>query len=393
MKTYRKLLLSAVFGVAALSASSASAINLLTNGSFESPNIGTGAYTYPGLPYGNIAPIGATQGGWTFNGSALVNGSGGNAWYSGAAPAGMDGVQFASLQGTSTLSQTFTANSDTLHLGWTDAGRSIGGMGDQTYQVLLGSDVFGTFNTASSDGAFGFNTLDLSGLSSGTEYTLTFKGLAVTDQSAFLDNVRLSDQALALPPIVTLSSFGDPDMLPLGQQLIANFNTPAIPDQTLLPGFDLVLHGSTVGWNEGGPGYSGTLPNDPTNYLTIPGGQTAELFADNLMSDFSLFMGSPDTYNWIRFLGPDYDYLVAGGALTGGNTNQSWDWGMRANFDFGGARVNHIILGSNNNSFESDNWATRLTAVPEPATWAMMIMGFGAIGALIRRRRALPTLA
>lgn len=29
------------------------------------------------------------------------------------------------------------------------------------------------------------------------------------------------------------------------------------------------------------------------------------------------------------------------------------------------------------------------TAVPEPATWAMMIMGFGAIGAVIRRRRAL----
>ncbi|MCW5759804.1 MAG: choice-of-anchor A family protein, partial [Phenylobacterium sp.] len=27
--------------------------------------------------------------------------------------------------------------------------------------------------------------------------------------------------------------------------------------------------------------------------------------------------------------------------------------------------------------------------VPEPATWAMMIMGFGAIGAMIRRRRAL----
>jgi hypothetical protein len=31
----------------------------------------------------------------------------------------------------------------------------------------------------------------------------------------------------------------------------------------------------------------------------------------------------------------------------------------------------------------------RLTAVPEPATWAMMIMGFGAAGALLRRRRAL----
>ena len=31
--------------------------------------------------------------------------------------------------------------------------------------------------------------------------------------------------------------------------------------------------------------------------------------------------------------------------------------------------------------------------IPEPATWAMMIMGFGGIGALVRRRRSMPALA
>jgi len=30
----------------------------------------------------------------------------------------------------------------------------------------------------------------------------------------------------------------------------------------------------------------------------------------------------------------------------------------------------------------------RITAVPEPATWAMMILGFGAAGSVLRRRRA-----
>ncbi len=32
-----------------------------------------------------------------------------------------------------------------------------------------------------------------------------------------------------------------------------------------------------------------------------------------------------------------------------------------------------------------------ISAVPEPATWAMMIIGFGAIGAAMRRRAATRT--
>ncbi len=33
------------------------------------------------------------------------------------------------------------------------------------------------------------------------------------------------------------------------------------------------------------------------------------------------------------------------------------------------------------------------TAVPEPATWAMMLLGFGGLGALLRRRRTLAGFA
>jgi hypothetical protein len=40
--------------------------------------------------------------------------------------------------------------------------------------------------------------------------------------------------------------------------------------------------------------------------------------------------------------------------------------------------------GVNNGNFEIDNLTA---AVPEPATWAMMVAGFGLIGTFTRRRR------
>lgn len=186
---------------------------------------------------------------------------------------------------------------------------------------------------------------------------------------------------------VTLSNTGDPNTLPAGQTLIADFNNAGTPTATLVPWVTLTLNGATVGVNEGGAGYSGTLPNDPTHYLTVPGAKSATFTSTRLMQAFSLYMGSPDTYNFIRFVGQGFDQTVNGATMFQGDTNQSWAWGKRVNFDFGGANVSQVILGSNGNSFEVDNAAAKFqAAVPEPATWAMMIMGFTAVGAMIRRR-------
>jgi opacity protein-like surface antigen len=184
---------------------------------------------------------------------------------------------------------------------------------------------------------------------------------------------------------VSVVSFGDPDLLPADQVLVADFNDAGDPEAVLAYGYDLDLQGATVGVNEGGSGYSGTLPNNPTHYLTVPGGARAILTSLNGMRAFSLYMGSPDTYNSIRFIGDGFDTTLTSGQLSGGNTSQQWSWGARVNFDFGGAKVNQIVLSSTQNSFEADNFA--VAGVPEPATWAMMIMGFGAIGAMVRRRQ------
>lgn len=190
---------------------------------------------------------------------------------------------------------------------------------------------------------------------------------------------------------VSVTSFGDPDLLPAGQVLVADFNNAADPEGVLLAGYSLDLNGATVGVNEGGAGYSGTLPNDPTHYLTVPGGANAVFTSLKGLNAISLYMGSPDTYNSIRFIGAGFDQTLTGGQLSGGDTSQAWSWGARVNFDFGDAQVNQIILSSASNSFEVDNLA--VAAVPEPGTWAMMILGFGAIGAMLRQRRYVTALA
>ncbi|WP_337185176.1 PEPxxWA-CTERM sorting domain-containing protein [Phenylobacterium sp.] len=184
---------------------------------------------------------------------------------------------------------------------------------------------------------------------------------------------------------VNVTSYFDPDLLPTGQVLLADFNNPGAPETVLLAGYTLTLSGATVGVGEGDAGYSGTLPNDPTNYLTVPGGATATFTSVSGFKAFSLYMGSPDTYNSIRFIGDGFDEIVSGANLFGGDSSQDWNWGARVNFSFGGAVVKQVILSSSANSFEVDNAA--VAAVPEPATWAMMIMGFGAAGAVLRQRR------
>ena len=200
--------------------------------------------------------------------------------------------------------------------------------------------------------------------------------------------LAIAAPAAAATTVVSHFSVGDATGLPTGQLLIADFNNAADQDATLLDFVDLTLNGATVGVNEGGSGYSGTLPNDSTHYLTVPGGSTAVFTSGRLMSAFSLYMGSPDTYNSIRFIGAGFDETFTGSQMFLGDTSQAWSWGKRVNFDFGGAKVTQVILSSSSNSFEVDNAAGAFAAVPEPTTWAFMIMGFGAMGAVLRRRNA-----
>lgn len=76
-------------------------------------------------------------------------------------------------------------------------------------------------------------------------------------------------------------------------------------------------------------------------------------------------------------------------------------YGLSTTFNSGGATTATLSLVNANTELAGNDFAlddvflgTQSTVVPEPATWAMMLLGFGAIGLTSRRRKhALPQAA
>jgi len=74
-----------------------------------------------------------------------------------------------------------------------------------------------------------------------------------------------------------------------------------------------------------------------------------------------------------------------------GNQGPNEFWGLDTTFIPAGQYTLNIY-GNNSNTGSLGGSITITEAVPEPATWAMMLIGFGAIGWQLRRRRS-PVLA
>lgn len=142
--------------------------------------------------------------------------------------------------------------------------------------------------------------------------------------------------------------------------------------------------------------YDGSTGRDGTQYLSIQGGQTATLTIGGAgLSELSFYVGSLDTYNTLSF---HYADGTAGPAINGqtvadmtvvnqaNGNQQSSNTNGRLTLTFD-KPIDSVTLGSNQNAFEISEVAGISGAVPEPASWALLIVGFGATGAVLRAQR------
>jgi hypothetical protein len=175
-----------------------------------------------------------------------------------------------------------------------------------------------------------------------------------------------------------------------GEILVTNFDNPV----STANGYGLSATGSFLTGSSGNgaaPAFNAT-DRDPTQYLSLEGGQSETLTTPDIKS-ISFYIGSLDSYNSIAFThvgggveafsGSDIAALAVPTGVANGD-QQSGNSNGRYTFTFDTA-ITGVTLGSTGNSFElSDIGAP---GVPEPATWAIMLMGFGGMGAALRSRR------
>ncbi len=106
---------------------------------------------------------------------------------------------------------------------------------------------------------------------------------------------------------------------------------------------------------------------------------------------FAFVFGSLNSFNAVKLFLSDGTSItyhgndMAGGSRTDGDPTSIYANGVVTYSAGSGPRIVGAQFTSSGNAFEIDNLSIA-GAAPEPAAWALMILGFGATGSALRRR-------
>jgi hypothetical protein len=144
--------------------------------------------------------------------------------------------------------------------------------------------------------------------------------------------------------------------------------------------------------NPGTAGGQGASPfGDTTNFLSVTAGGVANVVVTGApVNQVSFFWGSVDGFNTITFNG-DSSNSFTGSQLVGlSDAGCQTDPACNRFVTFIGP-ITSFTLSSSGNAFEVDSFTTQVRAIPEPSTWAMMILGFMGVGFMAYRRNGRST--
>jgi hypothetical protein len=139
---------------------------------------------------------------------------------------------------------------------------------------------------------------------------------------------------------------------------------------------------------EGIAGIAASIPGNTGSQIAVLGGNSATLTVNRSVSVFSFDWGSADATNILQLFYNDSVLTIPGTLLP---FNDGDEISPNTNFNFSLIFSEAVMFrqavftGQMSDAFVFDN--VRINAVPEPASWALLITGFGLVGAISRRRR------
>lgn len=191
--------------------------------------------------------------------------------------------------------------------------------------------------------------------------------------------------ASAANAVIVTGAFGAPDPGPgPGKVVVVDFDNPNAAGYTWTAG--TFATSNTTNNAAAAPALDGTRYGYVSSALA---NNFATLSTPNLKT-ISLYWGSIDSYNHLDVLGAGgaVIYTLSGSMLPPANGDRTSSNTNRRIFITAGPAetITGLTFRSTGVAFEFDDIAT---SVPEPQAWALLIAGFGLVGAVARRQRRL----